>query len=265
MYAEKEAKTTPARRIPWLTGLVPLLAMGLMLLLFTLVNPLALFTANLPPIEALTIERIRVLENGFEVRVLNSGPELVHIAQVMVDDAYWQFNIQPGADLQRLGRATVFIPYEWIETEPHRILLVTNTGLTFAGEVPIATLTPQPGLREFAGYGLLGFYVGVIPVTLGLLWYPTMKRMGRRWLGFILALTIGLLVFLLIDTFLEALEIGAELPGVFQGVPLAIFAALLTWLAITALSAMRRPARGEGAGAPARASGAFLATLIALS
>ena len=167
------------------------------------------------------------------------------------------------ANCRALGRATVHIPYQWIYAEPHRILLVTNTGLTFEGEVPVATLTPQPGLREFAGYGLLGIYVGVIPVALGLLWYPAMKRMGRKWLGFILALTVGLLVFLLVDTFLEVLEIGAELPGVFQGMPLALFAALLTWLAIMAVSAMQNR-RNEASGS-VRAKGAFLATLIALS
>jgi len=142
--------------------------------------------------------------------------------------------------------------------------LITNTGLTFEGEVPVATLTPQAGPRQFAGYGLLGIYVGVIPVALGLLWYPAMKRMGRKWLGAILALTVGLLVFLLVDTFLEVLETGAKLPGVFQGVPLAVFAALLTWLAITAVSAMQTR-RDNAEGGSVRAKGLFLATLIALS
>jgi len=130
--------------------------------------------------------------------------------------------------------------------------------------VPVATLTPQAGPRQFAGYGLLGIYVGVIPVALGLLWYPAMKRMGRKWLGAILALTVGLLVFLLVDTFLEVLETGAKLPGVFQGVPLAVFAALLTWLAITAVSAMQTR-RDNAEGGSVRAKGLFLATLIALS
>lgn len=267
MYVEKDRKTTAATaspRVPaWLTGLIPVLAIGLMLLLFTTVNPLAMFNNNLPPIENLAIDRIRVVEDGFEVSVMNSGPHPVRIAQVMVDDAYWQFNIEPAGELSRLGRATIHIPYQWILAEPHRILLVTNTGLTFEGVVPVATLTPRPGLREFAGYGLLGIYVGVIPVTLGLLWYPAMKRMGRKWLGFILALTVGLLVFLLVDTFLEVLETGAELPGVFQGVPLALFAALLTWLAIMAVSAMQT--RRNEAAENVRAKGAFLATLIALS
>ena len=190
--------------------------MGLMLLLFTAINPLAMFNNNLPPIESLSIDRIRVVEDGFEVSVMNSGPHPVRIAQVMVDDAFWQFDMQPAGELPRFGQATMHIPYQWIYAEPHRILLVTNTGITFEGEVPVATLTPTPGLREFAGYGLLGIYVGVIPVALGLLWYPAMKRMGRKWLGFILALTVGLLVFLLVDTFLEVLEIGARAAG---GVP----------------------------------------------
>ena len=263
MYIEKEAKTTTSRLPAWLTGLIPLLAMGLMLLLFTAVNPLALFNNNLPPIENLSIDRIRVVEDGFEVSVMNSGPHPVRIAQVMVDDAFWQFVVLPTGELPRFGKATVHIPYQWIHAEPHRIKLVTNTGITFEGEVPVATLTPRPGAREFAGYGLLGIYVGVIPVALGLLWYPAMKRMGRKWLGAILAMTVGLLVFLLVDTFLEVLEVGAQLPGMFQGIPLALFAALLTWLAIVAVSAMQNR-RNEASGST-RAKGAFLATLIALS
>lgn len=265
MYIEKDTKTkTNSSRLPaWMTGLIPLLAIGLMLWLFSVVNPLAMFTNNLPPIETLSFDRIRVVEDGFEVSVMNSGPHAVRIAQVMVDDAFWQFNVEPSGELSRFGKATIHIPYQWIETEPHTILLVTNTGVTFEGVVPVATLTPQPGLRQFMGYGLLGIYVGVLPVTLGLLWYPAMKRMGRKWLGFILALTIGLLVFLLVDTFLEVLEVGAELPAAFQGIPLALFAALITWLAIMAVSAMQTR-RNEASGS-VRAKGTFLATLIALS
>ena len=263
MEAEKELKISPARMPAWLSGLIPVLAIGLMLFLFSAINPLALFTNQLPPIEKLSISRVRVVEGGFEVSVLNSGPHPVQIAQVMVDDAFWQFELKPAGELPRFGLAVVTIPYQWIYSELHRIVLVTNTGLTFESEVPIATLTPRPGLREFAGYGLLGVYVGVIPVGLGLLWYPAMKRMGRKWLGFILALTVGLLVFLLVDTFLEVLETGAKLPGAFQGVPLALFAALLTWLAIAAVSSMQNR-RSEASGS-VRATGMFLATLIALS
>ena len=263
MLIEKEIKKTAPRVPSWAMGILPLLATGLMLLLFTVINPLAMFNSHLPPIENLAIDRVRVVPDGFELTVMNSGPHPVRIAQVMVDDAYWQFSITPGGEIPRFGRVKLHIPYQWIYAEPHHIVLITNTGLAFASEVPLATLTPTPGQREFTGYGLLGIYIGVIPVGLGLLWYPAMKRMGRQWLGFLLALTVGLLVFLLVDTFVEILEVGAQLPGVFQGAPLALFAAMLTWLAIQAISAMQN--KRAPSGEPARAKGAFLATLIALS
>lgn len=279
---EKENPTRGAFPFPLRAAILPLAALALLVLAFTLTNPLALFRANTPPVELLSFERIRVTPDGFVATIINSGPKPVHVAQVMVDDAYGQFSIAPGPSIPRFGRATITIPYMWVANEPHALRIITSTGATFDGEVAVATLTPTPGGREFLAFGLLGIYIGVIPVGLGLLWYPTMKRMGRRWLGALLALTVGLLVFLLVDTGLEALEIGAELPGAFQGVPLALFAALLTWLAIMALSARQgagvRPSSGtrqspdarqsSDAGSSkggARARGLALAFLIAVS
>ena len=104
--------------------------------------------------------------------------------------------------------------------------------------------------------------MGIIPVGLGLLWYPVMKRMGRKWLGAVLALTLGLLVFLLIDTLLEGFEVAAALPGAFQGIPLVLFAALLTWLVLLAIGSGRRSRTGSVSSAR---RGVYLATLIAFS
>jgi zinc transporter ZupT len=219
-----------------------------------------MFRGNLPPIETLTLERVSVVPAGFEVSLVNGGPEPVTVAQVMVDDAFWQFAVSPAATIPRLGRAVLSIPYPWVEAEPNIIRVITNTGATFEGEVGIATLTPVPGLREFLAYGLLGVSVGIVPVGLGLLWYPVMRRMGRKWLGALLALTVGLLVFLLVDTFLEAMEVAAMLPGAFQGVPLVLFSALLTWLALLAISS-----RPGGAAERRARGGLYVATLIALS
>jgi zinc transporter ZupT len=250
-------------RLPlWASGLIPLIALALMLAVFAFGNPLAMFRADLPPIENLSFERIAVTPAGFEAHLVNGGPDPVTIAQVMVDDAFWQFAIEPSATVPRLGRAILKVAYPWVEAEPNVLRIVTSTGVTFDGEVALATPTPRPGLREFAAYGLLGVYVGIIPVALGLMWYPVMKRMGRKWLGAILALTLGLLVFLLVDTLLEAFEVAAALPGAFQGIPLVLFAALLTWLALLALGANRR--KGTGAQSPAR-RGLYIAALIAFS
>ncbi len=259
--AEINSDSRKGRKFPlWFWILVPLLAIGLMLAIFAYGNPLSLFTADLPPIEDLTIERIRVLEGGFEVSLVNGGPDPVTVSQVLVDDAYWSHQITPSATIPRLGRATMEIPYPWVETEPHEIVVITSTGATFAGEVPVAVLTPSPGLQEFIAYGLLGIYVGIIPVALGMLFYPAMKLMGRKWLGALLALTIGLLVFLLVDTFLEALELSANLPGVFQGIPLILFSALLTWLLLLAIGSQRKKSIGTDPGRYA----IYVATMIAL-
>lgn len=241
---------TPARKpeaasrpIPsWIAAALPLVALAALLGAMTLTEPLAVFQAPLPPIEILRFERIRVTETGFEVSLVNAGPDPVTIAQVLVDEAYWQFTISPSSEIPRLGRATVWIEYPWVEGELHTIKLISRDGVTFEGEVPVATLSPTPGAREFGAYALVGVYVGILPVALGMLWYPAMRRAGRRTMGAILALTIGLLVFLLVDTLLEALEVAAEVPGPFQGVPVVIFAALLTWLAISIVGARRTSA-----------------------
>ncbi|RPJ48112.1 MAG: ZIP family metal transporter [Chloroflexi bacterium] len=260
MIIEKESSDRKVSSFSLRFLLLPVIALILLVIAFTLTNPLALFRGDLPPVESLSFDRIRVTPEGFTVTLVNSGPMPVTVAQVIVDDAYWQYQMSPGQTIDRFERATLTIPYHWISYEPHHIRVISSTGVTFDGEVEVATLTPVPGQREFLAYGLLGIYIGVIPVALGLLWYPTMKHMGRRWLGAMLALTVGLLVFLLIDTFLEALEVGSELPGIFQGVPLALFSALLTWLAITAVSARARKVAGAN-----RARGVKRAFLIAMS
>ena len=245
MATMNQEKQSSAQGLPiWFLVLIPLVALGLMLSIFVLGNPLALFMADLPPVEDLTFERIRVTPDGFETTLINGGPDPVTVAQVMVDEAYWDFTISPDNIIPRLGRASVFIPYPWVETEPHEIVVVTETGTTFSGKVEIATLTPEPGVNEFIAYGLLGFYVGIVPVALGMLWYPALRRLDRKWLGAILALTLGLLVFLLIDTLLEAFEVAETLPGAFQGIPLVFFAALLTWLVLLAIGSQRKRVAG---------------------
>jgi zinc transporter ZupT len=245
--------------LTWFMSLLPLGLLALLLAVFAFTDPLSIFKSDLPAVENLSVQRVVVTSDGFRLSVLNSGPEPVTIAQVLVDDAYWQFTAEPSATIPRLGEATVTLNYLWVEGEPNAIDLVTSTGTIFGAEVPVATETPEPGLNELLAYGLLGVYVGVIPVALGLLWFPALKRLGRRGLNVILALTIGLLVFLLVDMLGEIFEVSAVIPEVYQGVPLALFAALLTWLAISAVSAIGAK-RQEGDPAKKRM---FVSTLIA--
>ncbi|NJN44517.1 MAG: metal transporter [Anaerolineae bacterium] len=233
---ENQLPKKPGFQLPtWLMVALPLILLAGLIALFINTNPIQVATGDLPPIEDINVQRVNVTATGFEVHITNAGPDPVEISQILVDDAYWLYNISPGRTLNRLESAVITLDYPWVETEPHAIVIVTSSGTTFDAPVDLATETPAPSTNQLLAYALVGVYVGVIPVGLGLLWYPAMRKLKRRGMGFILSLTVGLLVFLLVDTLLEAFEVAEALPGVYQGIPLTLFIAVLTWLAITAI------------------------------
>ena len=159
----------------------------------------------------------RLAPDGIVATVLNDGPDPVTIAQVQVDDAYWQFTVEPGPELAHLRRATLRIPYPWVEGEAHLVKVVTSTGTTFEHEIAVAVETPRPGLRYFGIFALIGLYVGVIPVAIGLLWFPLVAKLSRSGFDFVLALTVGLLLFLMVDATTEGLEASAVIPELISG------------------------------------------------
>ncbi len=166
--------------------------------------------------------------------MLNDGPDPVTIAQVQVDEAYWTFTQDPAGPLAHLDTVRLAIPYPWVANETHEVKVLTSNGIPFDHEIAVATKTPRPSWRFFAWFALIGLYVGVIPIAVGLLWYPAIGRMGRRGLDFVLALTIGLLVFLFVDTVDDGLEAAGDLAESFQGVVLFTLVALLAFLGIEA-------------------------------
>lgn len=213
----------------WALALFPLVLLVLLVAGFLTLNPLRFFTGAFPPLEELSIQQVRFPADGvIELDVINAGPDPVTIVQVLVDDAYWQFTIEPGNELGRLDEAMIYLAYPWVKDEPLPITLITSTGVTFATEVTVAVSTPQVGGQTLLAYALLGIYVGVVPVVLGMLWFPYMRGLNRRWLNVVLALTVGLLIFLFIDTVLEALEVAEGVPGVFQGVPVVFLGTLFS-------------------------------------
>jgi zinc transporter ZupT len=217
-----------ARPLTWLLFVLPLLLLGL-ILAYIVTTGAGMRELAGPPVEQLAVERITLPQPGeIQVSIVNDGPDAVTVAQVAVDDAYWSFSAAPSATIPRFGRATFTIPYPWVQDELHAIKFVTGLGMTFAGEIPAAVQSPQPTAQLFLRFGLLGLYVGIVPILLGMLWYPLLRRLGRTALNFVLCLTIGLLLYLAVSTWLDALEFAAELPIFWQGVPLVAFVALLT-------------------------------------
>jgi len=202
-----------------------------------------------PPIETLHVQQVRLPEPGkMTLDVVNDGPDPVTIAQVLVDEAYWQFEINPERTLERRAAATVTIPYPWVDGEAHAIGLVSATGVVFEAEIPVAFESPTADRTSLLRFGLVGLYVGVVPVALGLLWYPVLRRLGRNGMNFVLALTVGLLVFLVVDMFQEAQEVALTVAAAFDATVLVPMLALLTAALLSTVGqALRRRERRSGA------------------
>lgn len=209
-------------RSKWVWGLLPLLLLAALLVALLRLGPLGVFKAAFPPVEELTIDRVRLAPGEIVVHVTNGGPEPVTVSQVLVDGAYWQFAIEPHAEISRLGRGTITLNYPWVEGEAHHVMLITPTGVTFEHTIDVATESPRVDARYLMTFTLLGIYVGVLPVFLGLLWLPFVRALDQRWVAFFLSLTAGLLLFLGVDALDDALEVAGGLPPAYQGTALIL-------------------------------------------
>jgi len=220
---------------PWIWIVIPLVLLLGSIVLFLTTNPLEPLGVVAPPIEEVTVERTTLDEEGIHLSIRVNGSEPVRIAQVLIDEAYWTFTQTPEGPLSRLSTAKIDIPYPWVRHELHEITFITNTGATFGHTIEIAVPTPEWSLQRVWAYILLGIYIGVIPVALGLLFYPYLKTLGPAGLNFLLTLTIGLLFYLLLDTLQEGLEISEMAAGVFNGNLMVWLTAGIAFLIIFAI------------------------------
>jgi zinc transporter ZupT len=250
------------RAFVWAVAIVPVLLLAVLVTWLIQRGPAEMLQGQAPPVEQLAITRVQLLPGSIELSVLNDGPDDVTIAQVMVDDAFWVFEASASTTLSHLQSTRVSIPYPWVQGEAHVVKLLTSSGVTFEREIPVAIETPRPNARYLAVFAVIGVYVGVIPVALGLLWYPLMSRIGKTGMQFLLALTVGLLAYLLVDSAHDGLEAAAAVPGSYQGPALFVFGALAAYVALDATGAWI--ARRRRARADAAASGWVLAVLIAV-
>ena len=226
-----------------LTAILPLLVLAVMVYWFAAKGS-SLVETPAVPVEKIDFERIVLRPGKIIAYVRNTGPYEVTIAQVTVNEALWEAAISPSNVVPRLGQAVITIPHHWVAAEPYEVSVITSTGIKFSDAVEIATETPTPDWRYFGTFALLGVYVGVIPIFLGFLWFPFLRKISKKWLNFFLSLTAGLLIFLGVDTLDEAFEVAERVPGVFQGVALIGMGALLSFLF---LIAVRKKTMGSGA------------------
>ncbi|MDN5860809.1 MAG: hypothetical protein L0H84_19570, partial [Pseudonocardia sp.] len=200
---------------------------------------------NGPPIEELTVERAIFTPGTISLVVRNSGADPVTVAQVFINDTYVDFT-GPTGPIARLDTARLDLDYPWGEGQPYTISMLTSTGLVIEHAVPAAIATPQAGAGLFGLMALLGIYVGVLPVLLGMLVLPILRRTSRTVVRVLLAVTVGLLAFLAVDAFIEGFEIAAAGGAAFGGPLLVVLGAGLAFLALTAADRLPAGQRQRG-------------------
>jgi zinc transporter, ZIP family len=258
--AERAGGGLPA----WALGLIPLALIAAALGAFALLGGPGLGERSGPPVEELSVERTVLRPGTIELTLRNDGPDPVEVAQVAVNDGYAPFSAEDGREVGRLGSTTLRISYPWIEGEAYEIFVLTSSGNTVDAEIPIATETPAADLDFYGLMALLGIYVGVIPVGLGMLWLPFVRRVDPRWVVALIAFTVGLLAFLGIDAALEGLEIAAAAPTAFGSTSLVFAGALIAYLVLAAVDAHLRGRSAASTGAGMTSGGMYLALLVAL-
>lgn len=253
---ESRSVRKPSLQLAVASAIVPLVLLSGVIYMF-LVRGTGLKPRLPVPLEKLDFERLVFEPDQITAHVINSGPEPVTIRQVQVGwttRANWEFSVTPDRTIARRGRAAVRIPYPWVEGEPYEIVLISSNGLLFVREVEMAAETPTATWDLIGRFSLLGVYVGVIPVFLGILWLPFLQRLSSSWYSFLLSLTVGLLVFLGIDALAEALEASEKLPSIYQGLGIIVLGFLGSLLLLFgfARGVQRRAAAAGREGGAAR-------------
>lgn len=158
----------------------------------------------------LTIEQIEFVDSEIHVTIRNTGPIPVEVAVADINDRIQPAAIEPDKNLERYEAALVRIPFEWNEGEPYVVGVTTSDGTRFEKEVAAAFPASKPDAEMLGFFAIIGTYVGIIPVMVGLLWLPFIRRINKSWYVFFLSLTAGLLLFLGVDAAEEALEVAGE-------------------------------------------------------
>jgi zinc transporter ZupT len=150
-----------------------------------------------------------------------------------VNDRIQPAAVEPDRFLERYETALVRIPFEWNEAEPYLIGLTIEDGTRFEKEIESAAPALKPDLELVGLFAIIGTYVGIIPVMIGLLWLPFIRKISKRKYHFFLALTAGLLLFLGIDAIEEAVEVSKEnLSDSFNGILLIVTVIVLSFLGL---------------------------------
>jgi zinc transporter, ZIP family len=222
------------RRRTVVAAFIPLVVLAIMI--FLLFSPTFQSFINTGiPLPEVAIEKIQFQESPSQIVafIRNVGQTEITIAQADVNDRIHAAAIEPSKILSRLSDAKVIIPFFWNPAEPYEVGITTDDGTRFSKTIEAAAPSPNPDTEQIVFFAVIGIYVGIIPVMIGLLWYPFIRSMSRNKYNFFLSLTAGLLVFLGIDALIESNEISTDIVSpIFNGQMLIVIVTTISFIAL---------------------------------
>jgi len=249
----------------WVGALVPLILLAAVVGGFVVFSPLDGVQSG-SALPDLTITHVSLPhDEQIVLHVTNNGPNPLTVSQVQINDAYWDFTMYAGGEQTKtiapMQSGRIVVPYHWTPGwDMHaKIMLGGGVGGATVGHTIVAPQTaPGMNLDVLGTLALVGLFVGVIPVALGMLWFPFMQNLSDRWLHAVLLFSAGVLAFLAFDAGFEALEVAEEVPGAFEGQLLVVVGVIGAMLLVQSVGAWQSE-RTDGV------SPLGLAYLIALS
>ena len=205
----------------------------LAILIVFLLGPASTFLQFGIVLPEISIEKVEFIGNEIQATVRNTGPIDVNVVVADVNDRIQPAAIEPDTHLERFETALVRIPFDWNEGQPYTVGLTIDDGTRFEKQIDAASASLEPNSELFVFLGIIGLLIGVVPIMIGLLWYPFIKKLGKNAFNFFLAFTIGLLLFLGLDAIEEAFEISnTHLASVFNGELLIATVVILSFLGL---------------------------------
>ena len=222
---------TSSKPVLAISAIAPIVLLAIMIAF--LLGPASTFLQFGIVLPEVSIEKIEFTGNEIRATVRNTGPVDVNVVLADVNDRIQPAAIEPDTLLERFETALVRIPFDWNEGQPYEIGVTIDDGTRFAKGTDAAFPSLEPDIDLFVFLGMIGFLIGVVPIMIGLLWYPFIKKLGKNSFNFFLAFTMGLLIFLGIDAVIEAAEISENhLSSVFNGELLIATVIILSFLAL---------------------------------
>ncbi|MGI8546932.1 MAG: ZIP family metal transporter [Gemmatimonadaceae bacterium] len=228
--------------------LVPVLLLAGVIALFVYTRGAGLNITPAAPVETVQFGRPILRRGEIELHLRNTSPNAVTIGQVNINDAIWPYTVSPDRTVPRLGSAVLTLRYPWVQAEAYEITVLSGNSIPFKTEIPVAALTATATAGTLWSFTLIGLYVGIIPIILGMFWMPALKQLGPRAMMFLMSATVGLLIYLGIDATTEALDIGGKLGDTFQGTGIVGIGIVGTFLLLDAISRRQRSIERSAAG-----------------